>query len=90
MPICPTCHQGMAVAEQISVAGVTNKAVSWRCAIDAMEATAVHPVQYPHLKVGSQEETSGRCSRIVKLEMQGAELLVYRLIIAPSPNESGR
>lgn len=82
MPVCPNCGKPMAVSRVISVAGVQNKEVSWRCAEDEVEVGAVHPVQIAHLHVGDErEEQDGRRSRIVKLEMTGAELFVFRKMV---------
>jgi hypothetical protein len=78
MPTCPKCDQPMRAAEVISLAGVQEKAVRWRCERDGTEAGAVHPVQISHLHVGDEQDEGGHRARIVKLEMQGAELLVFR------------
>lgn len=83
MPICPKCEKPMAAHEIVSIAGIQNKAVSWRCADDEVEAGAVHPVQISHLHVGDESDEEGRRTRIVKLEMQGAELLVFREVLTP-------
>ena len=45
---------------------------------DDVQVGAEHPVQISHLGVGHEEEHDGRRTRIIKLEMQGAELLVFR------------
>jgi hypothetical protein len=66
-------------ADQIvSLAGVQNKEVSWRCDHDDIQVGAVHPVQISHFHVGDETDQGGRRMRIIKLEMQGAELLVFR------------
>jgi hypothetical protein len=38
----------------------------------------VHPVQISHLQVGSEEDEGGRRTRMIELEMQGEELVVFR------------
>lgn len=78
MPICPKCGTPMTADQVISLAGVQDKEVSWRCADDDVEAGAVHPVQMSFFHVGDEVEREGRRTRIIKLEMQGAELLVFR------------
>jgi hypothetical protein len=83
MPTCPECGNQMVVAEEISVAGVQNKAVRWRCADHEIEVVAAHPVQMPHLHIGDEDERDGRRTQIVKLEMIGAELMVFRQLLRP-------
>lgn len=78
MPICPKCSTPMAADQVMSLAGVQDKEVSWRCAQDDVHVGAVHPVQISHFHVGDETELRGRRMRIIKLEMQGAELLVFR------------
>jgi hypothetical protein len=81
MPICPVCDSPMSVDRVVSMAGIQDKEVSWRCDRDDVHVGAVHPVQISHLKVGGEEEQGGRRTRIIKLEMQGAELLVFRQLL---------
>jgi hypothetical protein len=83
MPICPICHQPMAAEQLLSIAGIQNKEVGWYCRQDEIRAGAVHPVQISHLHVGDEEnhEDGGR-TRILKLEMQGGELMVFRQVLA--------
>lgn len=83
MPVCPFCDSPMSVDQVVSLAGIQDKAVSWRCERDHVQVGAVHPVQISHLKVGSEEERAGRRTRIIKLEMEGAELLVFRQLLEP-------
>jgi hypothetical protein len=78
MPICPKCGTEMKADQVISLAGVQDKEVSWRCDDDDVEAGAVHPVQMSFFHIGDETEQGGRHMRIIKLEMQGAELLVFR------------
>lgn len=84
MPICPLCGDQMPAERVVSLAGVQDKEVSWRCERDDVEAGAVHPVQISHLHVGAQQERDGRLTRIIKLEMQGAELMVFRQVLGLS------
>jgi hypothetical protein len=74
----------MAAERVVSLAGIENKEVSWRCERDDVEVDAVHPVQISHLKVGTEQQQGGRQTRIIKLEMQGAELMVFRQSVRPS------
>lgn len=78
MPTCPVCHTPMSVSKVISLPGIENKPVGWHCEEDDVDAVPVHPVQISHLPVGSEEEEGGRRTRVIELEMQGAELLVFR------------
>ena len=52
MPICPECEQPMSPLQVVSLAGVQNKVVSWRCDAHDVEAGLAHPVQLAHLHVG--------------------------------------
>lgn len=81
MPSCPKCSQPMAAAEVISIAGIRDKAVSWRCTGDRIEATAVHPVQMAHLHLGQEEESGGRRTRLIHMDMTGAELILFREVV---------
>ncbi|MBO0689857.1 MAG: hypothetical protein J2P40_09820 [Candidatus Dormibacteraeota bacterium] len=76
-PKCPTCGEPMPAIEVLSVGGIQGKPVRWSCGRDGLEATAVHPVQMAHLHVGDEDTENGQ-GRIVKLEMLGAELMVFR------------
>jgi len=84
MPICPLCNRPMLPDRVISLAGIQEKEVSWRCERDDVHVGAVHPVQISHLKIGREEDAAGRRTRIIKLEMEGAELLVFRQGLEPS------
>lgn len=79
-PRCPTCGEPMAAIEVLSVGGIQGKPVRWRCERDGIEASAVHPVQMAHLHVGDEDPQNGQ-GRIVKLEMLGAELMVFRELV---------
>lgn len=81
MPICPLCGDQMPAQHLVSLAGIEDKEVSWRCERDDVEVGAVHPVQISHLHVGTEQEQDGRHTRIIKLEMQGAELMVFRQVL---------
>jgi hypothetical protein len=65
----------------ISIAGIRDKAVSWQCHGDRIEAAAVHPVQMAHLHLGQEEESGGRLTRLIHMDMVGAELILFREII---------
>lgn len=78
MPVCPKCGTPMEADQVISLAGLQEKEVSWRCDRDDVHVGAVHPVQMSHFHIGDETEQSGRRMRIIKLEMEGAELLVFR------------
>jgi hypothetical protein len=74
--------------QRISIGGVRDKPVHWRCAQEPVEAEAVHPVQIVHLRVGQQEERDGQVSRIIQMDMVGAELMVYREVVTPARREN--
>lgn len=84
MPTCPKCSQPMAPADVISVAGIRDKAVSWRCSGDRIEAVPVHPVQMAHLHLGQESERDGWRNRLIHMEMTGAELILYWEVLAPA------
>lgn len=89
MPTCPKCTQPMTADRRITVGGITDKPVHWHCPDDPVEAEAVHPVQMVHLHVGAEEKHQGKSLRIIHLDMIGAELMVYREVIAPSTARAG-
>ncbi|MFD7440079.1 hypothetical protein [Streptomyces sp. NPDC059909] len=74
----------MEADRHISVGGLRDKPIHWKCPDDAIEAEAVHPVQMVHLRLGQEEVHAGRLTRIVALDMVGAELMVYREAVAPA------
>jgi hypothetical protein len=84
MPTCPRCEKPMEPDQRISIGGVRDKPVHWRCTQEPIEAETVHPVQMVHLHVGQEEERDGRVSRIIKMDMVGAELMVYREVVTPA------
>lgn len=84
MPACPKCAQPMGPDRRMSIGGIEDKPIHWLCPQDAVEAEAVHPVQLVHLHVGQEEEHDGKLSRIIHLDMIGAELMVYREAVAPA------
>lgn len=88
MPTCPKCDKPMEPDQRISIGGVRDKPVHWRCAQEPVEAEAVHPVQIVHLRVGQQEERDGQVSRIIQMDMVGAELMVYREVVTPARREN--
>lgn len=79
-PRCPSCGEPMPATEVLSVGGIQDKPVRWSCRADGIEASAVHPVQIAHLRVGDDDAQHGQ-GRIVKLEMLGAELMVFRELV---------
>jgi hypothetical protein len=89
MPTCPKCSQPMAPARVISIAGIRDKAVSWQCPSDCIEAVAAHPVQMAHLHLGQEEESGGRRTRLIHMDMVGAELILFREIVPLSGKGGG-
>jgi len=77
MRLCPTCEGAMVVMQTITVGGLENKDIAWRCEYDGVMAELRHPVQYVHLNVGDIDEVDGRRRRLVFKEIRGAELVVY-------------
>jgi hypothetical protein len=67
----------MVVAQTITVGGLENKDIAWRCESDGVMAELRHPVQYVHLNVGDIDDVDGRRRRLVHKEIRGAELVVY-------------
>jgi hypothetical protein len=67
----------MAVAQTITVGGLENKDIAWRCERDGVMAELRHPVQYVHVNVGDMDDVDGRRRRLVHKEIRGAELVVY-------------
>jgi hypothetical protein len=67
----------MVVAQTITVGGLENKDIAWRCEYDGVMAELRHPVQYVHLNVGDIDDVDGRRRRLVYKEIRGAELVVY-------------
>jgi hypothetical protein len=70
----------MPAIEVLSVGGIQGKPVRWSCKRDGIEASTVHPVQMAHLHVGDEDTENGQ-GRILKLEMLGAELIVFRELV---------
>jgi hypothetical protein len=81
MPTCPKCSQPMAPDQVITIVGIRDKAVSWQCSSDRIEAVAVHPVQMVHMHIGQEEESGGRLTRLIHMDMVGAELILFREIV---------
>src|SRR5260370_3448815 len=77
MRLCPRCGGAMVVAQTITVGGLENKDIAWRCEYDGVMAELRHPVQYVHLNVGDIDDVDGRRRRLVYKEIRGAELVVY-------------
>src|SRR5260370_37583202 len=77
MRLCPRCGGVMVVAQTITVGGLENKDIAWRCEYDGVMAELRHPVQYVHLNVGDIDDVDGRRRRLVYKEIRGAELVVY-------------
>jgi hypothetical protein len=67
----------MKVAQSITVGGLENKDIAWRCERDGVTAELRHPVQYVHVNVGDVDEVDGRWRRLMHKEIRGAELVVY-------------
>ena len=77
MRACPKCGERMAVAQTITVGGLENKDIAWRCDRDSLTAELRHPVQYVHINPGDIDEVDGRRRKLVHKEIRGAELVVY-------------
>ena len=77
MRVCPRCGAQMKVAQSITVGGLENKDIAWRCEHDGVTAELRHPVQYVHVNVGDVDEVEGRRRRLMHKEIRGAELVVY-------------
>ncbi len=77
MRACPKCGGAMSAAKSITVGGLENKEIAWRCQHDQITAELRHPVQYVHIHVGDVDEIDGHRRRLVHKEISGAELVVY-------------
>ena len=44
MRLCPTCGGAMVVAQTITVGGLENKDIAWRCEYDGVMAELRHPI----------------------------------------------
>src|SRR2546422_8175514 len=77
MRACPKCGGAMSAEKSITVGGLENKEIAWRCQHDQITAELRHPVQYVHIHVGEVEEIDGFRRRLVHKEISGAELVVY-------------
>jgi hypothetical protein len=53
----------------------------WRCEDGHAEAEARHPVQYPYIAIGQEDERQGVRRRVLKKEIIGAELFVFYEIL---------
>ena len=90
MRACPKCGEAMEVAQSITVGGLENKDIAWRCDRDGVTAELRHPVQYVHINVGDVDDVNGRRRRLMHREIRGAELIVYHEWLAPgAPDGSG-
>jgi hypothetical protein len=82
----------MSAAKSITVGGLENKEIVWRCQRDQVTAELRHPVQYVHIHVGEVEEIDGYRRRLVHKEIRGAELVVFHepLIEKSPPAKRGK
>src|SRR5260370_36990662 len=72
MRLCPRCGGAMVVAQTITVGGLENKDIAWRCEYDGVMAELRHPGQYVHLTVGDIDDADGRPRRRESQESSGA------------------
>lgn len=76
--ICPNCGEPMVMDDS-----TTNDALKvLHCQRNHTEAEARHPVQYPYIAIGQEDERQGLQRRVIKKEIIGAELYVFYEVLA--------
>jgi DNA-directed RNA polymerase subunit M/transcription elongation factor TFIIS len=71
--VCPKCGELMVKDD-----GTTAYEYElWQCKQKHAEAEARHPVQYPYIAIGQQDERQGLQRRVIKKEIIGAALYVF-------------
>ncbi len=75
--ICPMCAQPMIEESGGIPSEIDAQLKLWRCEGGHAEAEARHPVQYPYIAIGQEEERQGIRRRVLKKEIIGAELFVF-------------
>lgn len=71
--ICPKCGELMVQDDSTT----ENEVELWQCKRKHTEAEARHPVQYPYIAIGQEDERQGLQRRVIKKEIIGAELYVF-------------
>jgi hypothetical protein len=71
--VCPTCGEPMVKDNDTA----EHEFVLWHCKHKHTEAEARHPVQYPYIAIGQEDERQGLQRRVIKKEIIGAELYVF-------------
>jgi|GEM_PF-1635278 hypothetical protein len=75
--ICPTCARPMIEDNQGLASEMGYQPRVWRCEGGHAEAEARHPVQYPYIVIGQEDERQGVRRRVLKKDIIGAELFVF-------------
>jgi hypothetical protein len=75
--ICPKCDQPMIEDSNRAPSAMGYQPKVWRCASGHAEAEARHPVQYPYIAIGQEDERQGIRRRVIKKDIVGAELFVF-------------
>ncbi|HYL43802.1 MAG TPA: hypothetical protein VEU97_10485 [Ktedonobacteraceae bacterium] len=71
--ICPECGELMVMDNSTT----EYEFELWHCEHRHTEAEARHPVQYPYIAIGQEDERQGLHRRVIKKEIIGAELYVF-------------
>lgn len=74
--VCPKCGQQM-VEHDRAISAVGYELKLWRCESGHVEAEARHPVQYPYIILGQEDEHQGLRRRVIKKDIIGAEFYVF-------------
>jgi ribosomal protein L37AE/L43A len=79
--ICPKCGELM-----IEENNITRDATElWYCQRQHTQAEARHPVQYPYIALGQEDERQGVRRRVIKKEVIGAKLYVFYEVFYETP-----
>jgi hypothetical protein len=75
--ICPKCGKQMVEDTSGMPSATGYEFKMWRCESGHAEAEARHPVQYPYIAIGQEDERQGVLRRVIKKDIIGAELYVF-------------
>lgn len=75
--ICPKCGKPMVENDRGMPSAMGHELKVWRCESGHAEAEARHPVQYPYITIGQEDEHQGVRRRVIKKDIVGAELYVF-------------
>lgn len=64
--VCPKCGKPMAENDKGMPSTMGYELKVWRCESGHVEAEARHPVQYPYIAIGQEDERQGIRRRVIK------------------------